>query len=238
VSFNGFDIGTFRFESSVDSATYSLAGSAKVSALLGVLKWSGTTQSTGDLTRGAPKPSEYSFKYKSSSKSGSVDMKFSKGHVAERKLVPPSRPSNEHVPLTEKHPEGVLDPMSAVLAVTTGQLDDPCHRTIAVFDGKQRFDIALSFRRKESIKEARPSGEPTVVIVCGVRYIPVAGHKSNKTIESLAASEGIEVALRPIPSANILVPYEVRVPTFAGSAVLRAQRVEITTEMRQIALVH
>lgn len=238
ITFNGFDIGSFRFESSVDRATYTLASSAKVSALLGVLKWSGTTRSTGDLRGGEPKPSEYAFKYKSSSKSGSVDMTFSKGRVADRKLVPPSTPSKRHVPLTEEHLERVLDPMSAVLAITTGQLDQPCDRTIAVFDGKQRFDIALSFRRKERIKEAQPSGEPAVVIVCGVRYIPVAGHKSNKTIQSLAASEGIEVALRPIPSANMLVPYEVKVPTFAGSAVLRAQRVEITTEMRQIALVH
>lgn len=238
VFFNGFDIGSFRFESSVDSAAYSLAGDAKVSALLGMLKWSGATRSTGDLARGQPKPSGYSMKYKSSSNSGSVDMSFKKGRVAERTLVPPGSSSKSRVPLTEEHLEGVLDPMSAVLAMTTGQLDNPCDRTIAVFDGKQRFDLALSFRRNERIKEARPSGEPAVAIVCSVRYIPVAGHKSNKTVRSLAANEGIEVALRPIPSANILIPYEVTVPTFAGSAVLRAQRVEITTEMRQIALVH
>lgn len=238
VTFNGFNIGSFRFESSVDSASYSLTGRAKVSALLGIVNWSGATRSSGDLIQGEPAPAAYSFKYKNSSKSGSVDMSFSKGRVADRTLVPPRSPSKKRVPLTEEHLQGVLDPMSAVLAMTTGQLDNPCNRTVAIFDGKQRFDLALSFRRKERIKEARPSGEPAVAIVCGVRYIPVAGHRSNKTVRTLAASEGIEVALRPIPSANILVPYEVRVPTFAGSAVLRAKRVEITTEMRQIALVH
>src|SRR5690606_29280795 len=49
VLFNGFDIGSFRFESSVDSANYSLTGRGKISALLGVLKWSGATQSSGAL---------------------------------------------------------------------------------------------------------------------------------------------------------------------------------------------
>ena len=203
-----------------------------------MVKWSGATNSSGLLTRGEPEPSDYSFKFKSSSKSGSVAMSFSKGRVAERTLVPPSSPSAKTVPLTDNHLEGVLDPMSAVLAMTTGHLDNPCDRTVAIFDGKQRFDLALTFRRKERIKEARPSGEPVVAFVCGVRYIPVAGHKDSKTVRSLAATEGIEVALRPIPSANILIPYEVTLPTFAGSAVLRSQRVEIRTGMRQIALVH
>src|SRR5690606_22307436 len=129
VTFNGFDIGSFRFESSVDSASYSLAGRAKVSALLGWLKWSGATRSKGDLIQGKPMPGEYSFKYKSSSKSGLVDMSFNKGRVAERTLVPPTSPSKKRVPLTEEHLEGVLDPMSAVLAMTSGQLDDPCSRT-------------------------------------------------------------------------------------------------------------
>lgn len=238
ITFNGFDVGKFRFESNVDSATYSMAGRAKVSALLGILKWSGTTQSTGVLAHGEPSPSDYAFKYKSSSRSGSVEMSFSKGRVSERSVVPPSSPSKKRVPLTEEHLAGALDPMSAVLAMTTGRLDNPCDRMVAIFDGKQRFDLALTFRRKERIEEARPSGQPAVAIVCSVRYIPIAGHKNNKTVRSLAATEGIEVALRPIPSANILIPYEITIPTFAGSAVLRAQRVKITTGMRQIALVH
>lgn len=238
IYFNGIEIGSFRFESNADSAKYSLAGQAKLSALLGVLKWSGTMRSEGILARGEPAPSDYVFRYKSSSDSGSVAMSFNKKRVAETKLEPPQSPSKSRVPLTEEHLKDVLDPMSAVLAMTTGHLDNPCDRKVAVFDGKHRFDIALTFRRKESIKEARPSGEPAVAIVCGVRYIPVAGHKNNRTVRSLSASEGIEVALRPIPSANILVPYEISIPTFAGSAVLRSQRVEISTGMKQIALVH
>ncbi len=238
IEFAGIEIGKFRFQSTIDSASYSSSGSAKLSALLGAFKWRGSTSSTGVWGRGEPQPSRYAFKYKSNSKSGSVDMSFRKGSVADRTLEPPSKPSKRSVPLSEGHLKDVLDPMSAVMALTTGQIDKPCDRKVAVFDGKHRFDLELSYRRKERIKEARPSGEPDIAIVCGVRYIPIAGHKDNKSTRYMAAAKGIEVALRPIPSANILVPYEIRIPTFAGSAVLRSQRVEITTGMKQIALVH
>ncbi|MFO7297048.1 MAG: DUF3108 domain-containing protein [Pseudomonadota bacterium] len=239
IYFNGIEIGSFQFESNSDSAKYSLAGRAKLSALLGILKWSGALRSEGTLARGEPLPSDYFFRYKSSSDSGSVTMSFDKRRVAETKLEPPPSPSKSRVPLTEEHLKDVFDPMSAVLAMTTGGLDNPCERKVAVFDGKQRFDIVLTFRRKESIKEAQPSGEPAVAFVCGVRYIPIAGHKkNNRMVRSLAASEDIEVALRPVPSANILVPYEISIPTIAGPAVLKSQRVEILTGMKQIALVH
>jgi len=238
VSFNGFDIGSFRFESSTANQTYSLAGSAELSLLLGAYKWSGVTSSKGVLAQGEPKPSEHAFEYKGGSKSGSVAMTFSKGRVANRTVVPPSSQSKRSVPLADQHLQGVLDPLSAVMAMSRGRVDDPCNQKIAIFDGKQRFDLVLSFSRQQRIKEAQPSGEPGLGYVCRVRYIPIAGHKMNKTIASMSANTGIEVVLRPIPSANIVIPYQVKIPTFAGSAVLTSQRVEITTGMKQIALVY
>ena len=51
--------------------------------------------------------------------------------------------------------------------------------------------------------------------MCRVRYVPIAGYKMNEETKSMAESSGIEVALRPIPAANLLVPYEVTVPTIA-----------------------
>lgn len=237
ITFNGFDVGDFRFESNLGSRGYSLDGRAKLSALLGIFEWKGSTNSTGVLARGEPKPADYSFKYRSSSKSGSVAMSFSKDRVTDRTVVPPSSPSKKTVPLTEEHLKGVLDPMSAVMAMTR-QRENPCDQKIAIFDGKQRFDLELSYRRQQTIKEARPSGEPSVAFVCNVRYIPIAGHKDSRTIRKMAETDGIEVVLRPIPSANIFIPYQVTIPTIAGSAVVRSQRVEITTGMRQIALVH
>lgn len=240
VTFNGIDIGDFRFDSSMKPRdTYSLAGRAKLSLLMGALKWTGKTSSTGSVAGGEPEPAEHTFQYKGNKKSNSLTMSFANGRVAKTAFDPPRSPSRKNVPLTEKHLEGVLDPLSAVMAMTRGRADKPCDQTIPIFDGKQRFDLKLSFDRRQRIKEARPSGEPEVAYVCSVRYIPIAGHKKdNEMIASLAGNKGIELVLRPIPSANILIPYRVTIPTFLGPIVLTSQRVEITTGMRQIALVH
>ena len=46
-------------------------------------------------------------------------------------------------------------------------------------------------------------------------------------------SGNIEVTLRPIPKAHILIPSRVTVPTIIGSAVLTSDDVEITMPDRQ-----
>lgn len=239
ITFNGIDIGDFRFQSSADAHSYDLAGKASLSLMLGALKWKAETASKGVLAKGDPRPAEFSFTTKEKKKNRSVFMSFKNDKVADRVLKPPSSPSKNTVPLIEEHLKGVLDPLSAIMAMTRGVRSNPCEQKVAIFDGKYRFDLVLSYLRKERIKEAKPSGEPEFGYVCRVRYVPIAGHKSDsKTVRSLAQNDGIEVVLRPIPSANIFIPYQITVPVFAGWAVLKSERVDITTPVRQIALVH
>jgi hypothetical protein len=239
ITFNGFDVGNFQFESSVNGRSYALSGNAELSALLGIFKWHGATRSSGTIAGEAPKPANYTFDYKSNSKTGSVKLAFANGRVASTTLVPPSNPSKNTVPVQEQHLDGVLDPMSAVMALTRGKVANPCGRRISVFDGKQRFDLVFSFRRQLKVTEAVPSGQPGIAFVCRVRYFPIAGHKLDEQGQIKPGDSGIEVAFRPIPSANLLIPYQITIPTFVGSAVMTAQRVDITTPgMREIALVH
>jgi hypothetical protein len=55
----------------------------------------------------------------------------------------------------------------------------------------------------------------------------------------MATTDAIEVALRPIPSANVLIPYQITIPTLVGHATLVSRRVEIETRGQpQIALLH
>jgi hypothetical protein len=76
-------------------------------------------------------------------------------------------------------------------------------------------------------------------LLCKVRYLPIAGHKVDADTQFMAASEGIEVALRPIPTVNLFVPYSITIPTRVGIASLQSKRVEIITPGKpQIALLH
>lgn len=239
VAFNGIEIGHFRFTSEMSGRnSYTLASNAELSALLGAFKWRGDSRSSGTIASGEPRPAGYTFDYKSNSKHGSVKMGFADTRVANVSILPPSDTHPETVPIKPEHMKDVLDPLSAVMAVSRGTAN-PCNKRIPIYDGKQRFDLIFSFRRQQKIEEARPSGQPGFAFVCRVRYNPIAGYRMNEQTKQMSSSTNIEVALRPVPSAGLVIPYSVSIPTFAGTATLTAHRVEITTQGKgQIALVH
>jgi hypothetical protein len=241
VRFNGFDVGTFEFNSTVQAHTYTLTGNAQLSALLGALSWKGETRTAGTLAANAPRPAGYTFDFNGIGKSGSIKMSFAGENVANVSHAPPLPPQPDTVPVRDTHLKGVLDPLSAVMALarTASIGADPCQRRLSIFDGRQRFDLVLSFAREERVVEAKPSGQPNMALVCRVRYVPVAGHKMNDETHHMATTSGIEIALRPVPSASLFVPHQITVPTIAGSATLTSHWVQITTQRNgQIALVY
>lgn len=239
VSFAGFQVGSFNFRSDVGSKKYSLAGEAKVSAVFGAFKWQGFTRSSGRTTRGKPAPTAYALDYSSNAKKGSVRMAFRKGQIIKNEVVPYKPYSKEHAPLLGKHLRGAVDPISAVMALTHATKDHPCRRRIPIFDGKQRFDLVLSPAGRTQIREARPSGQPGLAYVCRVKYVPLGGFKRNRQTKYMVSNGGMRVVLRAVPSADLYIPHEVRIPTIAGEAVLRSKQVTIVTAKRQrIAFVY
>ncbi len=240
ISFAGFTVGSFNFRSKVGKRRYSLAGDAKVSAVFGAFKWRGSTRSSGIARAGKPNPKSYDFDFQINSKRGSVRMAFLKGHIIKNDVSPYKPYSAQHVPLRSDHLRNVYDPISAVMALTRSSAGrHPCRRRIPIFDGKQRFDLVLSPAGRQKIREARPSGQPGLAYVCKVRYVPLGGYKKNSQTRYMASNPGMRVVLRAVPSANLYIPYEVRVPTIAGEAVLSSRRVNIVTARRQrIALIH
>ena len=63
--------------------------------------------------------------------------------------------------------------------------------------------------------------------------------KIDSDTKYMAANDAIEVALRPVPSANVFVPYQISIPTMAGSATIVSKRVEIVSPGKpQIAMLY
>lgn len=239
VNFNGLNVGSFEFNSEADTQNYTLSAQSKVSVLLGAFTWSGDTRAAGKVVGEVPKPSGFTFDFKSNSKSGAVKMSFADDTVTSVTHVPPAQPKTNVVPLLPQHLKGVVDPMSAVMMLSRGTSGNPCTRRLPIFDGKLRFDLMLSPRGQIQIKDQQPSGQPTIGYVCRVKYIPIAGHKIDEETKFMARNDQIEIILRPIPSANVFVPYQITIPTIAGPATMVSRRVDIVTAQRQqIALVH
>ncbi len=235
----GIDLGFFNFFSKMVEGNYALDGHAKFSFGFGAYKWKGSINSRGALLFDRAVPGSYKYNFRTKRKTGSVDVRFLKGNVKSVKLVPPRGPSPKIVPLKPAHLKGVFDPMSALIVLSRVQSGNPCQRRIGIFDGKQRFDLEFSYRRRERISEARPSGQPRFAYVCRVRYRPIAGYKNNRTTREMAGNSNMEVAMRPIPSAKLLLPYRVTIPSRIGRIQIYARRVTIVTPAnRHIALVH
>jgi hypothetical protein len=237
IEFNGFDVGSFDFTADVNGRFYSLTGDAKISALLGIISWKGGTRTSGALAGDAPRPVNYAFDFNGAGKAGAVRMNYTGDAVSNIAQSPPLELTPEIVPVREAHLKGALDPLSAVMALSRSAGANPCGRKLAIFDGRQRFDIVLAYQRQERVTEAKPSGQPGVAYVCRVRYVPIAGHRVGEESQGLAINQGIEISLRPIPSANLFIPHQITIPTSAGKAILTSQSVEIITpQNEQIAL--
>jgi hypothetical protein len=239
VNFNGINVGTFEFQSHTEGKSYSLSGNAQLTILL--FNWVGEIRTFGLLGGNSrtPRPAAFSFEFQAGGKSGSTRMDFASGNVTEVKHMPPAPPKADAVPVREQHLKGVLDPLSAILVLVNYSSADPCDRRLPIFDGRERFDLVLSYKGKIEVSEQQPSGQPAIAHVCRVRYRPIAGHATDAESSYLATSDEIEVALRPVPSANILVPYQITIPTMIGYITIVSKRVEIESPgLPQIALLH
>jgi hypothetical protein len=150
---------------------------------------------------------------------------LSSGTVKDLSVDPPTFPNPGRIPLTEAHRRGVIDPMSAGLIRVPGAADpvspEACRRTIPIFDGRMRFDLHLSFKRIERVQAQKGYQGP--VAVCGVQFVPLAGHVPDRpAIKYLMAERDMEMWLAPIPGTRIVVPYRMSLQTPLGQGVLEA----------------
>jgi Protein of unknown function (DUF3108) len=232
VSLNGFGVGTFDYSSEIKGQSYSLKSDVNLSLLMGAVSWRGLSHTEG-ASPTAPKPKSFGFDHESTLKSGALRLGFNGGTVETVSINPPPPMLANTVPLKREHLKDVLDPLSAVLALTQATGGEPCARKVAIFDGRQRFDLQLSYRRQEVIE-----GTTANATVCRVKYIPIGGYQANEATENLARSTGIEISFRHVPEARLFVPQKVVLPTVAGLAEIAVQSVNISgTGAGQVALV-
>jgi hypothetical protein len=160
---------------------------------------------------------------------------MSAGTVKDLAVEPPTTFHPERVPLTDAHRRGIVDPMSATLIRVAGNGDpvspEACRRTLPVFDGRMRFDLQLSFNRIEHVHAKKGYQGP--VAVCGIRFVPVAGHVPERpAIKYLAAQHDMEIWLAPVAGTRVVVPYRISLPTPLGRGVLEATEFVTTATPR------
>ena len=230
VSILGLSIGTANYSATFDGGSYIAEANTRLSGLAAIMSSSkGAAKATGALAAGRIVSATYATTSANAEVSRTVRMMFGGGNVKAVDIAPPFEERPGRIPLTEASRTGVIDPLSAtIMPVADGQpLVGPgvCNRSLPIFDGFARFNVNLSYVGTRKVATAGYKGPVTV---CSVRYVPLAGHRPDKSnIKFMVNNKQIEVWLAPVERAHVAVPYRISVLTQIGTAVIEAQELSI-----------
>jgi hypothetical protein len=226
ITLAGLPLGTADLASTFDGGKYRVEVGAKLTGLAGLLtSGKGAANAAGMVAGPQPQPASFAVTSRSSREQRTVRMGLTSGAVAALEVVPPVDDKPDRVPVTDAHKRGVLDPVSALVMPIIGKdLNDPanCNRTLPVFDGAARFDVVLTYADKKIVDKPGYKGP---VLVCNARYVPIAGHRSQRpATKFMEENTDMSVWLAPVESAKVLVPLRIAVRTMVGMSVIEASQ--------------
>ena len=222
ISFMGITVGKASWRASLSLHDYVIAASGQASGIVkAVASGEGVASAHGKLRDGRLLPSSYTSSVTRDEKI-EIRMALDAGAVTELKAETPP-PTTERVPVGDAHKAGIVDPLSALLVATDeGLTSFACRRSLPVFDGRHRYDLQLTFKRMDWVKADRGYRGP--VVVCSVRFQPIAGHRSTSTLTNfLADGRDIELWLAPIAGTLVLAPFRASVASMVGNLVIQAK---------------
>lgn len=225
VSIRGIVVGTALLEAEVDGELYSAQFSGGIVGLARLFSDARTSaHATGRMDAGSLRPEEYEHLWIEDNEAETVELRFSGPTLTEISLDPPRDRPERYVPITAEQKTNVLDPVSAFLWPSpSGATPATCDRTVPVFDGKRRFDLTLSFIRRDTFRAG--AATPGEAVVCGVRYRPVSGHRANgKGGGFLKDGKGMEIWMAAA-GEGLVAPVRIQIDTRIGRIVFRATKV-------------
>jgi hypothetical protein len=240
VTLAGVPIGRGVWIIDINDEQYTAAASGKTTGLLRVFaSGEGSSASRGHVSKGRIVPSSYASSITTDKRTEELRITLAGGNVKDYVVDPPTPPHPDRIPITEAHRRGVTDPMSGALARVPGNGDtvtpEACNRTLAVFDGRLRYDLKLAYKRMDTVKAERGYEGPAVV--CALYFAPIAGYIPERAaIKYLVAQRDMEAWLVPITGTRVVVPFRVSIPTPLGVGVLEATDF-VTTALPQRASV-
>src|SRR6266568_4260138 len=185
----------------------------------------------GIIKDGYPVPTTFTSKIVSDAETSDVTMVLDEGSVKELAVAVP--PKSDRVPVTQANRQGIVDPLTAMLfsaaAAGEGLSREVCRHTLPIFDGRQRYDLKLAFKRMDKVTAEKGYAGP--VVVCSVSYEPIAGHRpSTPLIKYLSEGREMEMALAPVAGTRLLAPFRMLVVSALANLVIEANQFEVTAQ--------
>jgi Protein of unknown function (DUF3108) len=230
ISLAGLTIGKASMSGVVQPTGYTLNVAASLTGLVGaVAKGKGSGTARGTFGNPSVKSNGFALSASNGKVSRTIQIAAAAGNVQDVVIEPPfeEKPQDraDRVLLQPQHKLNIVDPVSALIMPSKAAtpLDKAnCDRKLPVFDGSQRFDVVLSYA---GTREVKGEGYTGSVLVCSARYVPVAGHRSERKVTKfMAGNKDMDVWLAPVSNGAALIPYRISVKTMIGTSVIEAER--------------
>ena len=228
ISMTGVSIGQIVWFVAIGEQRYTAFANGKASGVLSALvNGEGSVDTRGSVVDGRLTPKFFTSKITDDEGNSELRMNFDDGVVKELIAQEPP-PRLDRVPVTDADRRGVADPLTAMLmsAGDDALAASNCNHVLSVFDGRRRYDLALSFKRVDKIAIERSySG---FVLVCGVILQPIAGYRADSMlVKYVAGRRDMELWFAPIAGTSIIAPIRVTMPTLIGTLEIQADQFEM-----------
>jgi hypothetical protein len=228
ISFARIRVGSAIVRADIGSNAYAISASGHAGGAIRLLvDGDGSLISRGSVVGNRLLPSTFMLKINSANDPLDVNMAIEDGNVTELTVLPPNSPNS--VPITDADRKKISDPLTALFVPADETGDglnrETCQRTLPIFDGRQRYDLELDFKRLDKVTVNNGYSGP--VVVCSLSYRPIAGHRvSAPLVKFLSESREIEIALAPLAGTRLLAPYRLVVANLLANLVFQANRFE------------
>lgn len=208
--------------------TYLASANGKASGVFSVLlKGEGSVTTHGEMTAdGRLVPIQVVTAITDDDGHDEVKMTFENGDLKHVEAHGPP-PKANLVQVTPNLLRHIVDPLSAMLMpVDNGAfVHANCDKTLRIFDGRRRYNLALSYKRVDKMKiEHGYSGR---VLVCGVVLRAIAGYDPDSLlVRYLAGKDDLELWFAPVSGRKIIAPVRALMPTLIGTLEIRATEFE------------
>ena len=227
ISMTGVSIGQIVWLADINDTRYVTSAHGKASGVLSVLvNGEGSVVTHGVIADDRMVPSYFTSRISDDEGNSDLRMTFEDGAVKDViGQAPPPRP--DRIAVTEADRRGVSDPLTAMLIPVQAD-GDPlaagnCARVLPIFDGRRRYNLALSFKRLDKVKFAH--GFSGLVLVCGVLLQPIAGYRADSMlVKYVAGRRDLELWFAPIAGTSFIAPIRVLMPTLIGKLEIAADQ--------------
>ncbi len=232
ISMVGVSIGELAWAIDLNPGSYATTANGKASGALSVLvNGEGRVATRGVIEADRLRPTFFSSNVVEDGEAAGLQMTFENGNVKTLRLDTPPK-QDGRIQITDADRRGVTDPLTAMLIVAppgekSALVPADCDRVLPIFDGQRRYDLALSFKRLDSMKIAIGYAGP--VLVCAVMLKPIAGYRADSLlVKYVGGQRDMEIWFAPIVGSAVIAPTRLVMPTLIGTLEISADRFEAT----------